>query len=79
MGVISPAAAEELTKTELTPAQATPAAELLLKVLKERQGDAMHDALAARVQESVYVKTVKARLNQRLAIDATRIVSVIAG
>ena len=79
MGVISPAAAEELTKTELTPAQATPAAELLLKALKERQGDAMHDALAARVQESVYVKTVKARPNQRLAIDATRIVSVIAG
>ena len=79
MGVFSPAAAEELTRTELTPAQATAAAELLLKALKERQGDAMHDALAAPVQASVDVKTVQARLDQRVAIDATRIVSVIAG
>jgi len=79
MGVFSPAAAEELTRTELTPAQATAAAELLLKALKERQGDAMHDALAAPVQASVDVKTVQARLDQRVAIDATRVVSVIAG
>ena len=79
MGVISPAAAEELIRTELTPAQATAAAELLLKALKERQGDAMHDALAAPVQASVDVKTVQARLDQRVAIDATRVVSVIAG
>ena len=53
MGLISPAAAEELTKTELTPAQATAAAEILLEALKERQGDVMHDALAAPVQTSV--------------------------
>ena len=79
MGVFSPAAAEELTRTELTPAQATAAAELLLKALKERQGNAMHDALAAPVQASVDVKTVQARLDQRVAIDATRVVSVIAG
>ena len=79
MGVISPAAAEELTRTKLTPTQATTAAELLLKALKERQGDAMHDALAAPVQASVDVKTVQARLDQRVAIDATRVVSVIAG
>ena len=79
MGVFSSAAAEELTRTELTPAQATAAAELLLKALKERQGDAMHDALAAPVQASVDVKTVQARLDQRVAINATRVVSVIAG
>ena len=79
MGVISPAAAEELTRTKLTPTQATAAAELLLKALKERQGDAMHDALAAPVQASVDVKTVQARLDQRVAINATRVVSVIAG
>ena len=47
MGVISPAAAEQLTRTELTTAQATTAAELLLEALKNRQGDVMHDALAA--------------------------------
>ncbi|WP_244278538.1 hypothetical protein [Synechococcus sp. UW86] len=37
MGLISPAAAEQLTRTELTPAQATAAAELLLEALKNRQ------------------------------------------
>ena len=79
MGVINPAAAEELTRTELTPAQATAAAELLLGALKERQGDVIHDALAAPVQASCDVKTVQARLDQRAAIDATRVVSVIPG
>ena len=79
MGLISPAAAEELTRTELTPAQATAAAELLLEALKERQGDVMHEALAAPVQASVDVKTVQARLDQRVAINASRIVSVIPG
>ena len=76
MGVINPAAAEELTRTELTPAQATAAAELLLGALKERQGDVIHDALAAPVQASCDVKTVQARLDQRAAIDATRAWSV---
>lgn len=79
MGLISPAAAEQLTRTELSPAQATAAAELLLKALKNRQGDVMHDALAAPVQASVDVKSVQARLDQRVAIDATRVVSVIPG
>ena len=79
MGVISPAAAEELTRTDLTPAQATAAAELLLEALKERQGDVMHNALAGPVQTSIDVNTVQARLDQRAAIDATRIVSVIPG
>ena len=79
MGVINPAAAEELTKTELTPAQATAAAELLLQALQERQGNVMHDALAGPVQASVDVKTVQARLDQRAAINATRVVSVIPG
>ena len=58
MGLISPAAAEQLTRTELTPAQAT--AELLLEALKNRQGDVMHDALAAPVQTGVDVKSVQA-------------------
>lgn len=79
MGLISPAAAEQLTRTELTPAQATAAAELLLEALKNRQGDVMHDALAATVQTSVDMNTVQARLNQRAAIDATRVVSVTPG
>jgi hypothetical protein len=79
MGLISPAAAEQLTRTELTPAQATAAAELLLEALKNRQGDVMHDALAAPVQTSVDMNTVQARLNQRAAIDATRVFSVTPG
>ena len=73
MGLISPAAAEQLSRTELTPAQATTAAELLLEALKNRQGDVMHDALAAPVQTSVDVKSVQARLDQRVAIDAARV------
>ena len=79
MGLISPAAAEQLTRTELSPAQATAAAELLLKALKNRQADVMHDALAAPVQASVDVKSVQERLDQRVAIDSTRVVSVIPG
>ena len=79
MGLISPAAAEELTRTELTPAQAKTAAELVLEALQERQGEVMHDALAAPVQASVDVKTVQARLDQREAINGTRVVSVIPG
>ena len=79
MGLISPAAAEELTRTELSPTQATAAAELLLEALKNRRGDVMHDALAASVQASCDVKTVQARLDERVAIDATRVVSVTPG
>ena len=79
MGLISPAAADELTRTELSPTQATAAAELLLEALKNRRGDVMHDALAAPVQASCDVKTVQARLDERVAIDATRVVSVTPG
>ena len=39
----------------------------------------MHDALAAPVQTSVDINIVQARLNQRAAIDATRVVSVTPG
>ena len=39
----------------------------------------MHDALAAPVQASVDVKSVQARLDQRVAIDATCVVRVIPG
>ena len=79
MGLISPAAAEQLTRTELSPAQATAAAELLLEALKNRQGDVMHDALAAPVQASVDVMSVQSRLDQRVTVNATRVVSVIPG
>ncbi|MCH1604121.1 MAG: DUF3887 domain-containing protein, partial [Synechococcus sp. MOX_bin13] len=67
MGLINPAAAEDLTRTELSPAQATAAAELLLDALKNRQGDVMHDALATPVQTRCDVQTVQARLDQRMA------------
>ena len=39
----------------------------------------MHDALAAPVQASVDVKSVQERLDQRVTIDSTRVVSVIPG
>ena len=79
MGLINPAAAEKLTKTELSPAQATKAAERLLGALKERNGSVVYDALAAPIQASVDLQSVQTRLNQRVAIDASRIVSVIPG
>ena len=79
MGLINPAAAEELTKTELSPAQATKAAERSLGALKERNGSVVYDALAAPIQASVDLQSVQTRLNQRVAIDASRIVSVIPG
>ena len=39
----------------------------------------MHDALATPVKASVDVKSAQARLDQRVAIDATCVVSVIPG
>ena len=39
----------------------------------------MHDAFATPVQASVDVKTFQERLDQRMAIEATRVVSVIPG
>ena len=75
-GLISPAAAEQHTRTELTPAHATAAAELLREALKNRQGDVMHDSLATPVQTRVDAKSVHASLGQRVANDATRVVSL---
>ena len=79
MGLISPAAADQLTRTKLSPAQATAAAELRLEALKNRQRHVIHDALATPVQASVDVKSLQALLDQRMAIDATHVVSVIPG
>ena len=53
IGALSPAKAQELTRTELTPAQATAAAELLLDAMKQKKGDAVHAALADPIQDSV--------------------------
>ena len=39
----------------------------------------VYDALAAPIQASVDLQSVQTRLNQRVAIDASRIVSVIPG
>ena len=39
----------------------------------------MHDALATPVQAGIDAETVQARLDQRAAIDATRVVSVTPG
>ena len=37
----------------------------------------MHDTLATPVQASVDVKSVQARLDQRVTVDATLVISVI--
>ena len=76
---MSPAAAKQFTSTELTPAQATAAAELLQEKVKNRERDVMHGALSSPVQTSVDVKSVQERLDQRVAIDAARVVSVTPG
>jgi hypothetical protein len=51
----------------------------LLGALKQRIGSVVYDALAAQIQASVDLQSVQTRLNQRVAIDASRIVSVIPG
>ena len=79
IGLINPAAAEELTKTELSPAQATKAANRLLRALEERIGIAVYEALAAPIQASVDLQSVQTRLNKCAAIDASHIFSVIPG
>ena len=79
IGALSPAKAQELTRTELTPAQATAAAELLLDAMKQKKGDAVHAALADPIQASVSQKKVQARLDQRVNISGSRIVSVTPG
>ena len=66
MELINTASAEELTRTELSPAQATKAAERLLGALKQRNGSVVYDALAAPIQASVDLQSVQTRLYQRV-------------
>ena len=53
MGMAAPQDGEQLTKTELSTAQATAAAELALEALKNRNGGELHGALADAVRASV--------------------------
>ena len=74
-----PATAEELSRTELTPSQATAAAEELLEALEQREGAIVHNALADAIRASVSKESVQARLDQRVRINAGRIVGVSPG
>ena len=74
-----PAPAEELSRTELTPSQATAAASELLEALEQREGATVHNALADAIRASVSKKSVQARLDQRVRINAGRIVGVATG
>ena len=73
------ATAEVLTRTELTPSQATAAAEELLEALEQREGAIVHNALADAIRASVSKENVQARLDQRVSINASRIVGVSPG
>ena len=79
MGMAAPQEREQLTKTELSTAQATSAAELALKALKDRDGDELHGALAEAVRTSVSKDNVQKRLNQLTNIRRTRVVGVAPG
>ena len=79
MGMAAPQDREQLTKTELSTAQATSAAELALKALKDRDGDELHGALAEAVRTSVSKDNVQKRLNQLTNIRRTRVVGVAPG
>ena len=79
MGMAAPQDGEQLTKTELSTAQATSAAELALKGLKYRDGDELHGALAEAVRTSVSKDNVQKRLNQLTNIRRTRVVGVAPG
>ncbi len=79
MGMAAPQDREQLTKTELSTAQATSAAELALKALKDRDGDELHGALAEAVRTSVSKDNVQKRLNQLTNIRRTRVVGVASG
>ena len=79
MGMAAPQDGEQLTKTELSTAQATAAAELALKGLKYRDGDELHEALAEAVRTSVSKDNVQKRLNQLTNIRRTRVVGVAPG
>ena len=79
MGMAAPQDIEQLTKTELSTAQATSAAELALMALKDRDGDELHGALAEAVRTSVSKDNVQKRLNQLTNIRRTRVVGVAPG
>ena len=79
MGMAASQDREQLTKTELSTAQATSAAELALKALKDRDGDELHGALAEAVRTSVSKDNVQKRLNQLTNIRRTRVVGVAPG
>ena len=79
MGMAAPQDREQLTKTELSTAQATSAAELALKALKDRDGDELHGALAEAVRTSVSKDNVQKRLNQLTSIRRTLVVGVAPG
>ena len=72
MGMAAPQDGEQLTKTELSTAQATAAAELALEALKDRDGDELHRALAEAVRTSVSKDKVQERLNKLTSIRRTR-------
>ena len=79
LAITLPGHAEELTRTQLTPAQATAAAEQLLSALEQRQGAKLHSSLATAIQSNVSRAAVQARLDQRARINSTRIVGVSPG
>lgn len=79
MGMAAPQDGEQLTKTELSTAQATAAAELALEALKDRDGDELHGALAETVRTSVSKANVQKRLNELTNIRRTRVVGVAPG
>ena len=79
MGMAAPQDGEQLTKTELSTAQATAAAELALGALKDRDGDELHEALAEAVRTSVSKDKVQERLNKLTSIRRTRVVGVAPG
>ena len=79
MGMAAPQDGEQLTKTELSTAQATAAAELALEALKDRDGDELHGALAEAVRTSVSKDNVQKRLNQLTSIRRTLVVGVAPG
>ncbi|MDG2328817.1 MAG: DUF3887 domain-containing protein [Synechococcus sp. cluster2_bin.44] len=79
MGMAAPLDGEQLTKTELSTAQATAAAELALEALKDRDGGELHGALADAVRASVSKAKVQKRLNELTSIRRTRVVGVAPG
>jgi hypothetical protein len=79
MGMAAPQDGEQLTRTELSTAQATAAAELALGALKDRDGDELHGALAEAVRTSVSKDKVQERLNKLTSIRRTRVVGIAPG